>query len=147
MLDPERHWAPTCRALSLEELIDKPEYATAVLRGAAVSTLHPIFTERIASLPLADLKERLSAEDTIYSAIASPVEVVDDPQVHANGYMPRHPDHPRARLSSSPMQFDGQGLEIRQGAPAIGEHTDEVFAELGMTADEIARLRAAGALA
>ena len=147
MLDPERHWVPTCRALGLEELIDKPEYATAALRAQAVSTLHPIFTERIGSLALADLKERLSVEDTISSVIASPVEVVDDPQVHANGYMPKHPGHSRARLSSSPMQFDGQGLDIRRGAPEIGEHTDEVFAELGLSAAEIARLRAAGALA
>jgi crotonobetainyl-CoA:carnitine CoA-transferase CaiB-like acyl-CoA transferase len=147
MLDPERHWVPTCRALGLDELVDEPEYATAALRAQAVSSLHPIFTERIGSLALADVKTRLAAEDTIYSAIASPVEVVDDPQVHANGYMPKHPDHPRARLSSSPMRFDGQGLDIRRGAPALGEHTDEVFAELGMPASEIERLRAAGALA
>ena len=56
-------------------------------------------------------------EDTIFSAIASPIEVIDDPQVRANGYMPRIPDHPTARLSSAPMQFDGSGLEIRRRAP------------------------------
>ena len=147
MLDPDRHWAPACRALGLDELIDRPEYATAAQRQERAPELHPIFVERIASLTLAELKERLSAHDTIYSAIASPVEVIDDPQVHANGYMPRHPNHPRARLSSSPMQFDGQGLEITRAAPGIGEHTDEVFHEIGVEMAEIRRLRAAGALA
>jgi formyl-CoA transferase len=61
--------------------------------------------------------------------------------------MARHPGHPTARLSSSPMQFDGHGLEIRRAAPGIGEHTDEVFREIGVADDEIARLRASGALA
>ena len=146
MLDPDRHWEPTCRALGLEELLDDPAYATAAQRMQHAPELHPIFVERIASLTLADLKERLSAHDTIYSSIASPVEVINDPQVLANGYMPHHPGHPKARLSSSPMQFDGHGLEIRRGAPAIGEHTDEVFRELGVDDAELARLHDVGAL-
>jgi len=147
MLDPDRHWEPTCRALGLEELLDNPEYATAAQRMQKAPELHPVFVERIASLTLADLKERLSAHDTIFSSIASPTEVIDDPQVLANGYMPHHPNHPKARLSSSPMQFDGHGLEIRRGAPGIGEHTDEVFRELGVDDAELARLHETGALA
>src|SRR5262249_58492669 len=92
------------------------------------------------------LQDRLSAHDTIYSSIAPRLEVINDPQVLANGYMAPHPDHPRARLSSSPMQFDGKGLEIRRAAPKVGEHTDEVFREAGVGEAEIARLHASGAL-
>jgi crotonobetainyl-CoA:carnitine CoA-transferase CaiB-like acyl-CoA transferase len=147
MLDPDRHWEPTMRALGLEELLDKPEYATAAQRQERAPELHPILVERIASLPLAELKERLSAQDTIFSSIASPLEVINDVQVIANGYMPDYPGHPTARLSSSPMQFDGQGLEIRRGAPEVGEHTDEVFREIGLDDAEIARLHESGVLA
>jgi crotonobetainyl-CoA:carnitine CoA-transferase CaiB-like acyl-CoA transferase len=147
MLDPERHWEPTCRALGLDDLVGRPEYATAAQRAERSPELHPIFTERIRSLTLAELKQRLSAQDTIFSPIASPVEVIVDPQVVANGYLAPHPGHERARLASSPMQFDGQGLEVRRAAPAIGEHTDEVFRELGLSDDEIARLRTQGAFA
>jgi crotonobetainyl-CoA:carnitine CoA-transferase CaiB-like acyl-CoA transferase len=147
MLDPDRHWEPTMRALGLEELIDKPEYATADKRRQRAPELHPILVERIASLPLAELKERLSAEDTIFSSIASPLEVINDEQVIANGYMPHYPGHPTARLASSPMQFDGQGLEIRLGAPGVGEHTDEVLHEIGLDDTEIARLHESGAVA
>ena len=41
--------------------------------------------------------------------------------------MPKVPDHPTARLTSAPVQFDGRGLEIHRRAPDIGEHTDEVL--------------------
>ena len=146
MLDPERHWAPTCRALGLDELIERPEYATAAQRAERSPELHPIFVDRIGSLTLAELKEGLGAQDTIFSPIASPVEVVNDPQVIANGYLARHPGHPNARLASSPMQFDGHGLEVRRGAPMVGEHTDDVLRELGMGDEEIARLREKGTL-
>ena len=44
------------------------------------------------------------------------------------------------------MQFDGTGLEIHRRAPEVGEHTDEVFGEIGVDAAEIARLRELGAL-
>jgi crotonobetainyl-CoA:carnitine CoA-transferase CaiB-like acyl-CoA transferase len=147
MLDPERHWEPTCRALGLDDLIGRPEYATAAQRAERAPELHPIFVERIGSLTLAELKERLAAHDTIYSPIASPVEVIADPQVIANGYLAPHPSHDKARLASSPVQFDGAGLTVRRGAPTVGEHTDEVFRELGLSDQELERMRQVGALA
>ncbi len=146
MLDPDRHWEPTCRALGLDELIGRPEYATAAQRAERSPELHPIFVERIGSLRLAELKKRLGAQDTIFSPIASPVEVINDPQVIANGYLARYPGQANARLASSPMQFDGHGLEVRRGAPAIGEHSDDVWREVGVDDDEIARLREKGVL-
>ncbi|GIU86318.1 MAG: CoA transferase [Acidimicrobiia bacterium] len=147
MLDQERFWAPACRALGLEELIDDPRYATTEARTERVDELYDRFVERIGSLTLAELKERLSAEDTIWSVMASPAEVIADPQVEANGYMPAVPGHPTARLTSAPVQFDGRGLEIRRRAPEVGEHTDEVLAGVGMGPEEITRLREAGAIA
>ena len=146
MLDQDRHWAPTCRALGLERLIDDPRYATTEARGPHIGELHELFVATIGALPLDELKTRLAAEDTIWSTMSSPNEVIADPQVAANGYMPRVPGHPTARLSSAPMQFDGTGLEIHRRAPEIGEHTDEVFGEIGVDAAEIARLRELGAL-
>jgi crotonobetainyl-CoA:carnitine CoA-transferase CaiB-like acyl-CoA transferase len=147
MLDAERHWAPACRALRLDGLLERDDLATPAQRAERNAELFPIFTDAIASMTLAELKERLSAEDTIWSTMASPLEVLADPQVEANGYMPRHPAHDQARLTSSPMQFDGHGLEVHRGAPGIGEHTDEVLREVGYDAGEIGALRTAGAVA
>jgi crotonobetainyl-CoA:carnitine CoA-transferase CaiB-like acyl-CoA transferase len=44
------------------------------------------------------------------------------------------------------MQFDRHGLAIERNAPGIGEHTDEVFRELGMDDEELTRLRDKGVL-
>jgi len=146
MMDDTRHWAPVCRALGLESLVDRPEYADTAARSENRVSLHATITEAIATRDLADLRPALLAEDTIWSAMATPEEVVADPQVLANGYLAPHPDHDRARLAAGPCQFGGEHLVIRRRAPHAGEHTDEVLAEAGLAPDAIDGLRTSGAL-
>jgi crotonobetainyl-CoA:carnitine CoA-transferase CaiB-like acyl-CoA transferase len=145
MIDDPRHWAPACRALGFPELIDDPRYVDTAARTGHAEELQKLVADTIAALPLDELRERLGAEDTIFSALASPLEVIDDRQVLANGYLAPHPTHPTARLACAPMQFGDEQTTIRRGAPEIGEHTDEVLTEVGFSTDEIAALRAVGA--
>ena len=147
MLDDTRHWAPTCRALGLDELIDDPKFVDTSARADHSQELHDHIARVIGSKTLDELRECLGAEDTIFSALASPVEVIDDPQVIANGYLAKHPNHPTCRVATAPMQFDDGMVEVRRGAPAIGEHTDEILDELGYTADDKRALRDVGAIA
>lgn len=146
MLDPDRHWAPACHALGIAHLIEHADYATAAARAENRVALREIFVETIKKQTLADLKAALSEHDTIFSALASPTEVLVDPQVEANDYLPQHPEHERARLASGPVQFDMETTVVRRRAPQVGEHTDEVFGELGFTAAEVAALRDSGAI-
>jgi crotonobetainyl-CoA:carnitine CoA-transferase CaiB-like acyl-CoA transferase len=105
------------------------------------------FARTIAARPLAHWMARLRSAGCIFSSFATPSEVQSDPQVLANGYLPRHPGHPKARLAASPVQFDETPIAIRRGAPAKGEHTDEVLEAIGFDASARARLREGGAIA
>lgn len=147
MLDDVRHWPPLCRALRIEELVEDPRFAGSDARRANADELHSIFVEQIGSRPLTDLVASLAAEDTLFSTMASPLEVIDDPQVVANGYLAQHPTEPRARLATSPMQFDDEMTEIRRPAPRLSEHTEEVLGALGYSTAELGALRDAGAIA
>jgi crotonobetainyl-CoA:carnitine CoA-transferase CaiB-like acyl-CoA transferase len=44
-------------------------------------------------------------------------------------------------------RFDRTAARVRGFAPTLGQHTDEVLAEIGLDASELAALRAAGAIA
>jgi crotonobetainyl-CoA:carnitine CoA-transferase CaiB-like acyl-CoA transferase len=57
------------------------------------------------------------------------------------------PVHPNLRLVAAPVQFDDQLPAVRRSAPAQGEHTTEVLAELGYGSDEIDALFADGVVA
>jgi len=146
MLDEPRHWPPTARALGLEALLEDPRFAEPAGRAEHRDELHDRFVERIGSLLLADLVASLSAEDTLFSTLASPLEVIDDPQVIDNGYFAQHPTYDAARLATAPMQFDDEMVEVRRGAPGLGEHTDEVLGGLGYSAEELAAMREAGTI-
>ncbi len=147
MLDDMRHFAPTCRALGLDALIDDPRFADTQARADNREELHTRLADAIQSKALPELRERLEAEDTVFASLASQLEVIDDPQVIANGYLAPHPNHPTCRVACAPMQFDNEMVEVRRAAPDIGEHTQEILQELGFDADAITTLRAANAIA
>jgi len=142
MMDDDRYFAPTCRALGLPELIERyPDDAT---RRPAWTELTERFRARINELTWADLSSRLRSEGCIFSLFASPVEVVEDRAVVDNGYLMAHPGHPPLRLSAAPAQFDNEVPSIRRQGPGLGEHSREVLEQLGYAPEAIEALVTAG---
>jgi len=56
-----------------------------------------------------------------------------------------HPHAGAFKLIPPPVRFSGAPQRVRRAAPLIGEHTEEVLAEIGYDADDIASLRNSGA--
>ena len=78
--------------------------------------------------------------------VAAPEELVDDPQLRAREMIERHP-HPtlgEVVFHGNPLRFSGAEPRSRALAPALGEDNAEVFGELGLDADALARLREDG---
>ena len=84
----------------------------------------------------------------------APVNTLDqvfaDPQVQARGMQIRMP-HPLAgedvRLVGSPIRLSGTPVSYRRAPPTLGQHTDEVLAEvLGLGEDERNALREEGVI-
>ena len=77
-------------------------------------------------------------------------EVLDDPQVRHNEVARSSASTRRRRASASrvrPRASTARPRRPRRLAPLLGEHTDEVLAELGLSADERRQLREAGVVA
>jgi crotonobetainyl-CoA:carnitine CoA-transferase CaiB-like acyl-CoA transferase len=76
-------------------------------------------------------------------------QVVEHPQVAARGVLARttHPVAGDVNVVSPCFRLSEMPGGVRSAAPLLGEHTDEVLRErLGLGADEISRLRRAGAI-
>ena len=91
---------------------------------------------------------QLNAQRVPCGVVLSPAELVDDEHARAVGlFVEReHEVVGRLRLPRHPILFAGTPAELGRGAPTLGQHTDEILAEIGM-ADVSANLRADGVVA
>ena len=96
----------------------------------------------------AEWLERLDAEQVPCAPILSRAELLTHPQIQANELIVES-EHPHAGPMRQPRpaaRFDATPAEIRRPAPLLGEHTDELLHELGLTPAEITALRNAGVI-
>jgi crotonobetainyl-CoA:carnitine CoA-transferase CaiB-like acyl-CoA transferase len=135
MLDEDRYWARTCRAVGLPHLAD--EFPDAEARAAHRKQIHDTLDAAIAQRTRDELNATLRAEECIFSFFASPPEVLADDAAVANGYAPAHPSHASLRLTAAPAQFDDELPRVRRAAPETGQHTREILGELDYSPSEI----------
>ena len=143
-------FAGMCKALDVPGW-DDPRVKTVGERRKNRDVLEPIMDmcyAMAANLTQADAIERFERERVAFAMVLSAAEMVDDPHAVAIGMFEEF-DHPvvgRARLPRHPTQFHATPASLGFGAPALGQHTDDVLEELGLGA-QIERLRAAGVVA
>jgi crotonobetainyl-CoA:carnitine CoA-transferase CaiB-like acyl-CoA transferase len=146
MLSPDRNWRDLCRVLSQPEMADDPRFADHDARHdnaqACVEWLEGIFAER----DLAEWRKILADFSGEWTAIQTPREVHDDPQVVANGFIGTYEANGVTfPIVPSPVQFDGEPWQPTR-APEHGEHTEEVLLDMGLSWDEIGALKESGAI-
>ena len=81
-----------------------------------------------------------------HAPVRDRVDVVADPQVWANDYLVRPIGDDGPSMVGSPVGFSDAAINHTVAEPTLGQHTDEILDELGYTPDEIAKLRADGAV-
>jgi crotonobetainyl-CoA:carnitine CoA-transferase CaiB-like acyl-CoA transferase len=148
-LDAARHWPRLCQAIGLPALVDDKRFATPDLRGRHAAELAAIIDRRIREQDMAHWQTALTAHDLIFGPVPSPEEVAADPQMQANDVFidVDDPRHGPMRLVNSPIFLDDAPKRTPTAAPAIGQHTREVLAELGYGDAQIAELERQGAVA
>jgi crotonobetainyl-CoA:carnitine CoA-transferase CaiB-like acyl-CoA transferase len=146
LLQPGRHFADLCRHLDLDELIQDDRFATGEGVMAHAEELGRRIAEVLASRPYTEWVERLATLEGAWSPAANPLELLDDPQLEANGcFLPVvDADGKEQRLVANPVQFDETPPLVTRG-PQFAEHTDDILRELGKSEDEILQLKLGGA--
>ncbi|KUH98409.1 CoA-transferase [Mycolicibacterium acapulense] len=131
-LEAGRHWPPLCRAVGRPQWLTDPRFDTPRARAVNAVELVAELDEIFASKTLAEWEEVFAAEpDFFWSPINSLEDIVADEQFHAAGGIVYVPDgEGEAPMVASPADFSGTPWEPRSAAPRLGEHTDEIVAEL-----------------
>jgi formyl-CoA transferase len=110
--------------------------------------LAAILDELFGSQPIAHWYEVLNSAHVTFGAVRGPQEVVNDPQLRANDIVVPL-EGAGGKLTStisSPIQVHGVTKVPARRAPTLGEHNEQVLAQLGFSAAEIQGLHASGAV-
>jgi CoA:oxalate CoA-transferase len=148
ILNPDQY-EKFCRALGDEALITEPHFSTNEARVAN----HPEFKKRVetalAKRTVSEWVERLVGVGIAAGPIYEFDQVFEDAQVRHMG-MVRDVEQPglgNVRMLGFPFAVGGARPTVRRPAPRLGQHTREVLGELGISASEMDRLSALGAVA
>ncbi|MBX3570661.1 MAG: CoA transferase [Rhizobiaceae bacterium] len=121
-----------CGVAGLDRLADDPLYATNAARVANRAGLRPILEASLSTQGKADLLARLEAAGVPASPINTIADMFADPQAIARK-MRLDLDDDRGNILPSvrtPIRLSQTPLEYARPSPRLGEHTDEILAEL-----------------
>jgi len=140
-----KEWAALTRALERPEWLEDPRFTTPALRDANIDARLQMIQDVLKTRTTEEWLERLEAEQVPCAPVLTRDQVIAHPQIKASGML-LESDHPvagRLRQTRTAARFATPTV-VRRGAPRLGEHSSEVLAELGLSADEIAGLRRQG---
>jgi crotonobetainyl-CoA:carnitine CoA-transferase CaiB-like acyl-CoA transferase len=142
-----RQFARWCEMVDRDDLARDPRLSSDALRADHGDELCDIMRDWCRTRTKDDVIAELVRYDLAAGPVYRPQEVLDDPHVKAIGQLveldyPGTPVPPP--IADFPLTLSETPGGVQRRAPTMGEHTDEVLTEAGLSAEEIEKLRAAG---
>jgi crotonobetainyl-CoA:carnitine CoA-transferase CaiB-like acyl-CoA transferase len=141
-------WRRFTAATGLDELTDDPRFATNPDRVRNRDVLIPRIEAVLATRGCAEWTGLLNGAGVPAGPVNTVPAALGQPQVAAREMVVEieHPVAGKLKMLGSPIKLSAQPASIRRPPPTLGQHTDEILAETGLTAREIAGLRERGVI-
>ncbi len=138
----EQNWGPTCQVIGKPDWAKDPAYATAHARQGKIFDIFAEIEKWLADKTKFEAVDILSKSGVPCAPVLSMKEIANDPALRASGTVVEVQEKKRGTYLTvgSPIKFSDFTPRIT-GAPLLGEHTDEVLAMLGYSADQVATMR------
>ncbi len=140
-------WEDICKVIGEEGWITDPDYATPKARLPRLMQIFARIEEWTKTKTKFEAMDILNKHDIPCGPILSMKEIADEPSLRKTGTVVEvdHPTRGKYLTVGNPIKMSDSPTEVTR-SPLLGEHTEEVLAELGYTKDQVATLRAEAAI-
>jgi crotonobetainyl-CoA:carnitine CoA-transferase CaiB-like acyl-CoA transferase len=141
-----RRWA---KLMGEEQWLKDPRFANDQARGDNGALLSERTARWCASRTVAEAIGELERAKLPAGPVYKPQQLLDDPHVNAAGYFASVDVEglaKPARIFTTPVVLSETPGTVRMNPPALGQHTDEILSELGLSKNAIDDLRESGAI-
>ena len=140
-------WEPITKALGKPEWATDPAYMTAEARQDKIFDIFAVIEDWLKDKTKYEAVDILRKFDIPCAPVLSMKELANSPDLRKSGSIVEvdHKVRGKYLIIGSPIKFSDLEVEVKP-SPVLGEHTDEVLADLGYGTEEIAKLHAAKAV-
>jgi crotonobetainyl-CoA:carnitine CoA-transferase CaiB-like acyl-CoA transferase len=143
-----RLWARFCAAVGSPELAKDPRFATYEVRARNRKELNDVVAEHLAKRSTKEWVDILNDAGVPAGPVYNIDEMFEDPQVKFL-QMTRPVVHPKLgeqQMVAQGFNISGYSKDIRMPTPGVGEHTFDILRGMGMTGEELEKLRSEGVI-
>ncbi|MGH3367615.1 MAG: CaiB/BaiF CoA transferase family protein [Nocardioidaceae bacterium] len=135
-------------AMGRAELVTDPRFATNRDRVERRDEVNEIVGAWFQARSAQQIQDELNRHGVPVSPVNSIADIVEDPHYAARDMLVEidHPKLGRLRLPGVTPKFSDTPGDVRRAGPTLGEHNDEVYAELGLTSADLAALQERGVI-
>ena len=136
-------WRKFCAIAGLDAIVDDPKFRTNADRVAHREETLGHVQAAIVQRSAADWNETLAGAGVPCAPINSIAQLLDHPHTKASGIVVEYDHQTAGRLKGvgHPVLFDGAERHAGLPPPVLGQHTDDVLKEMGLSRETIGELR------
>jgi formyl-CoA transferase len=140
-------WAPIAELIGRPELADDPDWNTPSARLSKLDKMFALIEEWTEQHTKWEVMDKLNALNVPCGPILSTKDLIEDETLAANQAVVEVPHAQRGSFKTvgCPLKLSESPVEV-ETSPLLGEHTAEIYGELGIDGTELDELRAAGVI-
>jgi formyl-CoA transferase len=140
-------WAPIAELIGRPELADDPDWNTPSARLSKLDKMFALIEEWTEQHTKWEVMDKLNALNVPCGPILSTKDLIEDETLAENEAVVEVPHAQRGSFKTvgCPLKLSDSPVEV-ETSPLLGEHTAEIYGELGIDGTELDELRAAGVI-